>query len=162
MGGTYRSAGNRVIIHIPSGSRETYVRNLFQSRGIAPERLAIFPRTKEASYFQRYRELDIALDPFPWSGGTTTCDALYMGVPVITRTGEGPLSRGSASILNNLGHTDWITSTPQEYVTKARELADDLPRLAVIRSKLRGQMQASVVMNAPRFAQNMEAAFRQA
>ncbi|HEY4330612.1 MAG TPA: hypothetical protein VGN88_12810, partial [Phycisphaerae bacterium] len=149
-------------LHVPSGSREAYVRRLFESHGILASRLIFFPRTKEKDYFQRYREMDIALDPFPWSGGTTTCDALYMGVPVITRTGEGPLSRGSASILTNLGHAEWITRTPEKYLAKAREVAADMPALAEVRAQLRAQMQASVVMDAPRFARNMEAAYRQA
>jgi protein O-GlcNAc transferase len=154
----------RMLIHVPKGSRQTYVRNFFTSRSIPSERLALFGRISESDYFLQYGKVDVALDTFPWAGGTTTCDALYMGVPVITLAGQPgePLQRGGVSILTNLGFPEWIAQTPEEYLQKAASLAGDLPRLAGIRAGLRGRMQNSVLMDGKRFARHIEAAYRQA
>ena len=154
----------RLALCVPAGSRRAYVREFFQTRGISPERLLFVGRTREEGYFRNYGQVDVALDPFPWAGGTTTCDALWMGVPVITLAGAPgeTLQRCGVSILTNLGRPEWIAATPDDYIAKARALAGDLPRLAEIRAALRPQMQSSVLMDAPRFARNVEAAFRQA
>ncbi len=156
--------GTRFMLSVPVGSRQAYVREFFAARGIAPERLTLVGRIKEELYFRNYGLVDIALDPFPWAGGTTTCDALWMGVPVITWGGAPgqTLQRGGVSILSNLGCPEWIAGTPDEYIAKARALAADLPRLAEIRAGLRGRMQRSVLMDAPRFARHVEAAYRRA
>ncbi len=154
----------RLVMHVPKGSRQPYVRNFFAARGIAPERLTLFGRVSESDYFLQYAKVDIALDTFPWAGGTTTCDALYMGVPVITlagRPGE-PLQRGGVSILTNLGSPEWIAQTPEEYFEKAQALSGDFGQLAGIRAALRGRMLDSVLMDAKRFTRHVEAAYRHA
>jgi predicted O-linked N-acetylglucosamine transferase (SPINDLY family) len=108
-----------------------------------------------------YGRIDIALDPFPWGGGITTCEALWMGVPVVSLVGRTAVGRGGASILANIGVPELVAQTPEQYVQIAAALARDLPRLAELRRTLRARMQASPLMDAPRFARNVEAAYRQ-
>ena len=112
-------------------------------------------------YIQSYQRIDIALDPFPHGGGTTTCDALWMGVPVISLAGQTAVSRAGLTILTNVGLTELVAGSLEEYVKIAADLAGDLPRLAALRAELRQRMQASPLMDAPRFARNIEAAYRQ-
>jgi protein O-GlcNAc transferase len=154
----------RLLLCVPTGSRQQYVRAFFQARGIDPGRLTLVGRVNETAYFQHYQRIDIALDTFPWAGGTTTCDALYKGVPVITQAGPPgeTLQRCGISILTNLGHPEWVASSPDEYVAKAQTLAADLSHLAQIRATLRNQMRRSALMDAPRFARHVETAYRHA
>ncbi|NND44243.1 MAG: tetratricopeptide repeat protein [Xanthomonadales bacterium] len=90
-----------------------------------------------------YQDVDIALDPFPFSGCTTTCDALWMGVPVVTRRGETLVSRQSASILQQLGLHDWIAESKDDYVTAAVRLANDVSQRRALRATLRESMQSA-------------------
>jgi protein O-GlcNAc transferase len=133
---------------------------------VARQRLQLLPRCREEVYFRHYQAVDVALDPFPWAGGTTTCDALWMGVPVVTlvddQAGSDTVSRGGLSLATNLGHPEWVARSEDQYIANARELAADLPHLAALRQNLRSRMAASVIMDAPRFAKNMVAAYRQA
>ena len=109
---------------------------------------------------QTYSQIDIALDPFPYGGGITTCDALWMGVPPITLRGQTVAGRGGASILANLQLTDWIAQSPREYTQLVIARARDLPGLASLRSELRQKMGESVLMNGPKFAADVESAYR--
>ena len=102
----------------------------------------------------------MALDPFPYGGGTTTCDALWMGVPVVSLAGQTAVGRGGLSILSNLGLTDLVAHDVRQYVRIAADLANDLPRLGQLRATLRERMQSSPLMDAPRFARGVEAAYR--
>jgi protein O-GlcNAc transferase len=111
-------------------------------------------------YFQLYHRIDIALDPFPYCGGTTTCDALWMGVPVVSLAGRTAVGRGGLSILSNLDLAELVGHDEDAYVRIALELAGDLPHLAELRATLRERMHNSVLMDAPRFARNVEAAYR--
>jgi protein O-GlcNAc transferase len=113
------------------------------------------------AYFEMYHSIDIALDTHPYGGGTTTCDALWMGVPVMSLVGKTAVGRAGLSILSNVGLPEQVARSDEEYVRIAAALATDLPRLAHLRSTLRQRMQASPLMDAPRFARNMEAAYRQ-
>ena len=114
-----------------------------------------------AEYFQIYERLDVAVDPFPCSGGTTTCDALWMGVPVVSLAGQTAVGRGGVSILSNVGLPELVAEDVGQYVRIAVDLAQDLSRLSELRATLRGRMQASPLMDAPRFARNVEAAYRE-
>jgi predicted O-linked N-acetylglucosamine transferase (SPINDLY family) len=112
-------------------------------------------------YFNLHKQINIALDPFPCNGGTTTLDAIWMGVPVITLKGHTAVGRAGVSIMSNLALPKLIADTPDQYLQIATALAADLPRLTELRRTLRGRMRASPLMNAPRFARNVEAAYRQ-
>ena len=139
--------------------RET-TRQRFLRHNVAADRLVLEPPSSRADYFAAYRRIDIALDPFPFPGGTTTVEALWMGVPVLTRRGDRFISHAGESILATAGLPDWIAADDGDYLTKAIAFAADQPRLAELRSSLRAQVLASPLCDAPRFARNLETAFR--
>jgi protein O-GlcNAc transferase len=133
----------------------------FTAEGIDPQRLAFHGHfAEQADHLRAYQKIDIALDPFPYSGGTTTAEALWMGTPVLTLRGERYVSHMGESLIHNAGLDEWISETPEEYVEKAMVFAADLLGLAALRGRLRGQLVASPVCDAPRFARNLEDAFR--
>lgn len=133
----------------------------FASEGADPGRIEYRPPTPQhRDYLADYGHIDIALDPFPYNGVTTTCDALWMGVPVVTLAGSHGFGRAGASILTSLGRPEWIAGDEAGYVATARALAADLPRLEAERRGLRAAMAASPVADGPRFARDMEAACR--
>jgi tetratricopeptide (TPR) repeat protein len=128
--------------------------------GIAPERLLLRPGGDAAAFLSRYGEIDIALDPFPYSGGLTTLEALWMGVPVLTWPGERFASRHSASHLFQAGLEDWIAASPADYVERARRAAADLPALARARATMRQRLSASPLLDARGFAIRLDALYR--
>ena len=150
----------RLVLHAHAGSHCDRVREFLARRGVSPERLSFEGMVPTADYFDLYHGIDVALDPFPYGGGTTTCDALWMGVPVVSLAGQTAVGRGGLSILSNVGLADLVAQDAEEYVQLALELANDLPRLGELRATLRARMQASPLMDAPRFARDVEAAYR--
>jgi predicted O-linked N-acetylglucosamine transferase (SPINDLY family) len=136
------------------GLRSRYL-DLFASHGIEPQRLELLPWSSYAEYLAAYQQVDVALDPFPFSGSATTCEALWMGVPVVTCPGETFASRHSLSHLSNLGLTETIAANLDQYVDRAISLAGDLPRLAELRSGLRQRMAASALCDGSRFAAHL-------
>lgn len=131
----------------------------FGSHGIGPERLILKGRYPAQQYVL-YHEVDVALDPFPCVGGTTTFDALWMGVPVVTLAGKTFVSRMGVSLLSNLGLTELVAETEETYIEIAQHLVSDPDGLNALRLGLRERMERSPLMDAPRFVRNMEAAFR--
>jgi protein O-GlcNAc transferase len=142
-------------------SVERRYRDLFAAHDVEAQRLEFLPPSVYAEYLATYQQVDVALDPFPFSGSATTCDALWMGVPVITCPGETFASRHSLSHLSNVGLTETIARNLDEYVDLAVALAGDLPRLAAIRARLREQMAASPLCDSQRFAKNFTALLRE-
>ena len=139
----------------------TRYRALFAAEGIDTERLALNGKVTHSELFAQYGKIDIALDPFPYSGGLTTCEALWMGVPVITLTGYTFAGRHSTSHLANVGLTECITQTPEDCIALASGLARDLDRLSDMRQGLRAQVQASPLCDINRYTRDLEAAYRQ-
>ena len=123
--------------------------------------MRIDPRVSDyAAHLAAYDEIDIALDPFPYNGGTTTVEALYMGVPVLVRAGDRYVAHMGESILHNAGLAEWIAPNEAAYVDLGARLAGDVEGLAALRASLRNRMLASPLFDAPRFARNLEAAIR--
>ena len=145
-----------------SESVQSVVGAAFAKHGVASDRLVLLGNDgSQYDHLARYNNIDIALDPFPYNGTTTTCDALWMGVPVIALAGKTHVSRVGVSQLTNIGLPELIAADKDEYVEVAVALASDLPRLAQLRSGLRQRMHISPLMDAPRFTRNLEAAFMQ-
>jgi protein O-GlcNAc transferase len=124
--------------------------------GIEPARVAMHDVINRENYLSAHAEVDVILDTFPYPGGTTTCEAVWMGVPTLTLSGDSLLSRQGASLLTAAGLEDWIATDKEEYITKAIALAGDLQKLSSLRAKLRQQVSASPLFDAPRFARNFE------
>jgi predicted O-linked N-acetylglucosamine transferase (SPINDLY family) len=151
---------SKLLIEAPGLAQPEYrqsVQERFTAVGIEPERLVLHDRISAMQY-RRYHEIDIALDPFPYGGGTTTCDLLWMGVPLVTLAGDRPMARIGSAFLRAVGHPEWIATTEGDYLAKVLALAGDIPRLAQIRSQLRAQTQASRVMDGPAYARSFERA----
>ena len=134
------------------------VRGMFEAFGIAPARLDLRPAS--ADFLRTYHEIDIALDTLPYGGGATTCDALWMGVPVITQSGSRAAGRLSTSLLHLAGHPEWVTATSHDYIVAAIALARNTRLLAQIRRELRGQLQASALCDEAGFVARLEDLYR--
>jgi len=151
---------SRLMIHAAEGNHRLQFLDEMEGAGIHAQRIQFVKNLPFESYFDSYHQIDIALDPFPYGGGTTTCDALWMGIPVVSLAGERAVGRGGFSLLSNLGLADLVGHDPDAYVRIALDLANNLPRLTELRATLRNRMQASSLMDAPRFTRHMEAAYR--
>jgi len=127
----------------------------FAAHAIDPGRLELLGYSPHVELLAEYNRIDLALDPFPYCGGLTTCEALWMGVPVVTCPGETFASRHSLSHLSNVGLTETIAHNLDEYVELAVAIAGDLPRLAALRAGLRQRMAASPLCDGNRFATHL-------
>jgi len=130
----------------------------FERESVAPSRVECAARLPLAQYLARHGEVDIALDPFPYTGGVTTCDAAWMGVPVVTLAGNRPFARSGATILANLRLGELVANDVDGYIAAAIALARDWPRLAELRATLRPRMRASKLTDACAFARDFEEA----
>jgi predicted O-linked N-acetylglucosamine transferase (SPINDLY family) len=137
-----------------------WISGRFRAHGIDLARVRFLGSTP--SVYAPYRDIDICLDPFPANGGTTTSDALWMGVPVVTLAGDTTFSRAGLGLLTNLGLPELATSDEHAYVDLAVALAGDLDRLEALRSGLRQRFTASPMMDGARYVRHLEAAFRDA
>jgi predicted O-linked N-acetylglucosamine transferase (SPINDLY family) len=160
-----RLPGARLVLKYQGFDNPSEVRRLtqmFSIRCIDPSRVDLRGWSDHAQLLEQYGGIDLALDPFPYSGGLTTCEALWMGVPVITCPGETFAGRHALSHLSNVGLTETIARNFDHYVDLAVAWASDLPRLAATRADLRGRMAASPLCDAERFADNLMALLRDA
>ncbi len=151
---------SQLLLQTPSGSIRSITLDRFTGKGIAADRIEFLERAPWKEFIESYHRMDIALDPFPYSGWITTCDALSMGVPVITLAGKTLLGRGGKSILSNVGLPELIAETPEQYVEIAATLANDLPKRRELRSTLRDRIERSPLRDAKGYARDMEAAYR--
>lgn len=136
------------------------VRGRFASQGISDQRLMLEGPDERADYLAAYHRIDISLDPFPFTGGTTSAESLWMGVPVLTLAGDSLIARQGVGLLMNAGLPDWVATDKADYVAKAIEYASDVSALSALRAGLRQQVLASPVFDAGRFAKCFEAALR--
>jgi predicted O-linked N-acetylglucosamine transferase (SPINDLY family) len=146
---------------------EVAQRNLFiealAARGIGAERLEFIAGGKShKDVLDEYRLVDIALDPFPFSGCTTTCELLYMGVPLVTLPNRRPASRQSLGFLSTIDRMEWVAKDEDDYVRIATRMAADQDRLAAMRSEQRSRILGSPMSDHEKMARNVEAAFRKA
>lgn len=130
-----------------------------EQAGIERSRVELAPFLPVKEYLRLFDRIDIGLDPLPYSGGTSTCDALWMGVPVLTLPGARPASRSAASILTSIGLDDWIAQDRDDYLRRAAAFANDPHRIIQLRQTLRGRMQASPLTDEPGFTRAFEDAF---
>nr|HZY67913.1 glycosyltransferase [Devosia sp.] len=159
-----RVPGSRVVLRssgYAEGRNLAALRQSLTAAGIDLTRVRIDGKIGSyAAHLASYGEIDIALDPFPYNGGTTTVEALFMGVPVLVRAGDRYVAHMGESILGNAGLTDWVAADEDDYVERGARLAADLPALTALRASLRERMLASPLFDAPRFARNLEQALR--
>jgi len=135
--------------------------DMFSKNGISSERITIMSRmSSRQDHLNLYNQIDIALDPFPYNGTTTTCEALWMGVPVITLRGKRHVSRVGTSILTQIGLTELIASDENDYIAKTVQLAGNIQRLAELRAGLRQRM-IDKLCDAEAFARSVESAYRE-
>lgn len=132
----------------------------FTRLGVASDRLEVVYRLPATEYFEAYQPIDLALDPFPYNGGVTTCDALWMGVPVLTVAGTDYRSRQGASILTNLGLPEFVADSPEKLVGLAASWADQRAGLADLRGSLCDMLKESPLTAAERYVRHLEAAYR--
>lgn len=151
--------GSRLMLLSPADNPKLLQR--FAERGIAADRIELIGRRSRHDYLELFNRIDIALDPFPYNGDTTTCDGFWMGVPLVTLAGQAFVSCRGVSHLGNVGLSELVAASQDEYVDIATALACDLPRLADLRSGLRGRMAGSPLMDYARYTANLEAAYRQ-
>ena len=151
---------SHLILRSPSGSHRKPTLEILAQAGVEAQRVEFVEPRPRRDYLELYHRLDIALDPFPYNGHTTSLDALWMGVPVVTLVGHGAVSRAGLSQLSNLGLAQLAAISEDDYIRIAAQLAADRPRLADLRSTLRSRMETSSLMDAPRFARQIEAAYR--
>ena len=132
----------------------------FARQGIDPARIELRSASSHLDLFREYGDMDIALDPFPFSGGQTSAEALWMGVPVLTMPGSRAVSRQTLSLIGSLRRSDWleawVAASPEDFSAKAAALAADKEGLGEIRNTLRQVMRASPLMDAKQFARDFE------
>jgi predicted O-linked N-acetylglucosamine transferase (SPINDLY family) len=151
---------SHLILLASAGSAKERVLAFFENEGIASHRVEVVTYQPRKQYIETYQRIDIGLDTLPYNGHTTSLDSFWMGVPVITLVGQTIVGRAGLCQLMNLGYAELNAHTPEQYLQIAAQLANDLPRLTDLRATLRQRMQASPLMDAPRFARDIEAAYQ--
>ena len=149
------------IADVGSEKKRDSIRAELRGMGIAADRVDFLPRVELATYYELFRSVDISLDTYPYGGGTTTFDSLWMGVPVVTAIGQIPVSRSAASILAALGLDAWAAASIDHYVDMAAALAADRRGIVQLRQTLRQKLKQSPLTDEVAFARNLETAYRQ-
>jgi protein O-GlcNAc transferase len=155
-----RVPDSRLVVSCPKGEASRRLLQMAAKQGVDVTRLQLLEPCSLSGYFGQYELIDVGLDPFPYPGGVTTMDALWMGVPVVTLAGETAISRGGLSILSNIGLGEMAAGSTEEYIHIAAELAGNKHRIVDLRLGLRGRMKASPLMDASGFTRDLEGEFR--
>jgi len=151
-----------LLVYARADAHRERVRRALRAAHIDESRAEFVGRQPLEDYLETYRRIDVALDPFPYGGGTTTCDALWMGVPVVSLAGRTAVSRAGSTLLTHAGLERLVARSAEQYVDIAAELLRSGAELAALRRSLRTRLESSPVMDAPRFARAFEAALRKA
>lgn len=149
-----------LLVAVPGGRTRERITGLFAAQGIASTRLEMHDRLPQREFLDLHNRIDIALDPFPFSGTTTTCQSLWMGVPVITLAGRVHAARVTTGMLTSIGLTEIVAGSEDEYVNIATRLAQNIGKMAELRSGLRQRMLNSSLTDAARFTRHLEDAYR--
>jgi predicted O-linked N-acetylglucosamine transferase (SPINDLY family) len=157
-----RVPSSRLILLAAAGQHRQRVFIQLAQYGIAAERIELVEFQPRKQYLETYQRIDICLDTLPYNGHTTSLDAYWMGVPVITQVGHTVVGRAGWSQLNNLGLPDLAAFDEQTFIDIAVALANDFPRLSQLRRTLRNRLEASPLMDGKRFANAIETVYRQA
>jgi len=152
--------GSRLVVQLPEGTAQNWALHILHRQGIAAERCIFVPKAPHAEYLTYYHRVDIVLDTFPYNGHTTSLDALWMGIPVVSLAGDHALARAGVSQMANLGLPELVASSPDTFVEVATRLATDRDHLRTLRRTLRPRMEASPLMDAAGFTRDIEAAYR--
>jgi predicted O-linked N-acetylglucosamine transferase (SPINDLY family) len=157
-----RVPDSQLLVLAPGGGFvERRLRELARESDIDPQRITLCDRQPCSGYMRLIQRADVALDPFPFNGHTTTCDSIWMGVPVVMLEGNTYASRFGGSVLANVGLEGLIARSVDEYVNVAVKLAGDVDRLARLREELRARMASSPLLDFAGFARHVEVAYRQ-
>jgi predicted O-linked N-acetylglucosamine transferase (SPINDLY family) len=152
--------GARLLLLCPAGAHRAATMRVLHGEGVAEHRVEFVAPQPRRHYLELFHQVDVMLDPFPYGGHTTSLDALWMGVPVVSLAGLQIVSRAGLSQLSNLGLPELVAFSEEDYVRTAAGLAADLPRLVELRGTLRLRMKRSVLMDGERLARGIETAYR--
>lgn len=152
---------SHLLLLVESERQRARIGEMMARSGIDPRRIEFTGRRRRGEYLRLYDRIDICLDPLPYNGVTTTCDALWMGVPAISRFGPAAAGRAGLSILSNLQMAELAAGDDRQFIAIAAGLAEDFSKRSELRKRLRDRMRASPMMDGRRFARNVEAAYRQ-
>jgi protein O-GlcNAc transferase len=155
-----RVLGSKLMVLVEDLAQTDCVSDLMSRHGVERDRLIVKKRCPRRDYLRLYHEVDIALDTFPYAGHTTTCDALWMGVPTVTLAGNHSVSRVGASILSAVGLPDWVCSTLEQYADTAVEMAHGLHSLSALRQNLREKVSRSPLGDARGLTKALEGAYQ--
>ncbi len=155
--------GSRLVLAgVPAGSPRTRIAREFELNGVAPARLEFHGFLSLQEFWALHAHIDIALDSFPSNGGATSCETLWLGVPLVNLAGKTFLSRAGLSILSSAGLPELVAHSPEEYVRIAQDLAQDLARLASLRAGMRARLRASPLLDAGSYTRDLEDCYRAA
>ena len=158
-----RLQGSRLLLMaLPDEETATRIRAALNTRGVDAARIRALPRLARGEYWRMYGEVDIALDPFPYTGGATTSDSLWMGLPVVTLAGSFGFARSAATVLTNAGLAELVAADERQYLDIALQLASAVPVLAGMRGGMRERLLRSPLLDAPRFVAALEQLYREA
>jgi protein O-GlcNAc transferase len=162
-GGVMRSLPDaRLLLMAPPGRHREHLLQRLGAHRIAAERIDFRAFQPRGEYLRSYHDIDLGLDTFPYNGHTTSLDSLWMGVPVVTRVGRTSVGRGGLSQLFQIDLPELAAESDEAFVAISTALGEDLPRLAALRRGLRARLERSPLMDASRFARNVECAYRDA
>jgi predicted O-linked N-acetylglucosamine transferase (SPINDLY family) len=148
------------ILDVPSDEAHDRVVAEVAAAGVAATRIRTWTRLPADAYWDRIRRADIALDTYPYNGGATTCECLWLGVPVVTKAGAMGFARSATTILGNVGLPDLVATSDEQYLEIAAALATDRRRLRHLQRGLRERLRASPLLDAQGFMRDLESAYR--